>query len=141
MIIIAFLGEQNDFPIIESQLNETITSKYDELEKEDEEQSSATEPTAIEIVKNEQSIGKDTDEDASFSESEPISSKSFMSDEQQQPLSRSQIIEESRPSSLISTNEMHDNHEIISKTTESQQYEQKAPDHEQIPSLSTQITP
>ncbi len=104
-------GEQHESPEDEKQ----ISRAYDESEKEDEEQSSTTEPTVRENIKYEQKTGKDTDEDASFSENEQILSKSSMSDEQQQQ----QITKESRPLSIIGTNEIQDDHEIISKTTES----------------------
>jgi hypothetical protein len=109
-------GEQHQSPEDEKQINKTFLSKYDESDKEDEEQSSTTEPTVRENIKYEQRTEKDTDEDASFSENEQILSKSSMSDEQQQ---QQQTTEESRLSSIIGTNEIQDDHEIISKTTES----------------------
>ncbi|CAF1404678.1 unnamed protein product, partial [Rotaria sordida] len=103
---------------IEKQINKITASKYDELEKEDEEHSSTTEPTIREIMKDDETAGKDTDEDASFSDSEQIPSQSFMSDEQNQSLNLIKTTEEeSHPSYLLSTNEKQDDHETISTTT------------------------
>jgi hypothetical protein len=107
-------GDQRESPENEKQIIGVSTLKYDESEKEDDEQSSTTDPTVRESFKYQQRVEKDTDEDASFSENEQILSKPSMSDEQQQ-----QTKEESRPSSIIGTNEIQDDHEIISKTAES----------------------
>jgi len=114
-----YTGEEHDSSDIEKQINTIITSKYDESEKEDEEQSSTTGPTVLEYIKHEQITGKDTDEDASFSENEQILTKSFTSDDQQQSENVIQTKEESHPSSIVSTNAIEDDHETISKTTES----------------------
>ncbi|CAF4522387.1 unnamed protein product [Rotaria sp. Silwood1] len=112
--------EQDYSTDMEKQINKETTSKYDELEKDEEEQSSATEPTIRELVKHDEDIaGRDTDEDASFSESEQISSQLFTSDEQKQSSNLIKATEESHPSSLLSTNEKQDNHEIITTTAES----------------------
>ena len=112
-------GDQRESAVTEKQISGLSTSKYDESEKEEDEQSSTTEPTIRENAKYQQKIEKDTDEDASFSENEQILSKPPMSDEQQQQQQQQQIKEESRPSSIIETNEIQDDHEIISKTPES----------------------
>ncbi len=119
MLFFFYTGEEHDSSDIEKQINTIITSKYDESEKEDEEQSSTTGPTVLEYIKREQITGKDTDEDASFSENEQILSKSFTSDDQQQSENVIQTKEESHPSSIVSTNTIEDDHETISKTTES----------------------
>ncbi|CAF2081466.1 unnamed protein product, partial [Rotaria magnacalcarata] len=93
----------------EKQINKTIMPTDDELEKDDEEPSSTTEQTIREIS------GRDTDEDASFSENEQIPSESFKSDEKQK------TIEDSHPSLLLSsaTNEKQDDHEIQPTITQS----------------------
>ena len=93
--------------------------KDDELGMKDEEQSSTTEPTVQEITPCEQKTDKDTDEDASFSENEQISTRSWKSDEQQTSLNTLETTEESHPSFPISANEKQDDHEIMSCTTES----------------------
>ncbi|CAF4554913.1 unnamed protein product [Rotaria sp. Silwood1] len=112
--------EQDYSTDMKKQINKETTSKYDELEKDEEEQSSATEPTIRELVKHDEDIaGRDTDEDASFSESEQISSQLFTSDEQKQSSNLIKATEESHPSSLLSTNEKQDDHEIITTTAES----------------------
>lgn len=85
-------------------------------------------------MSNEQTTGKDTDEDASFSENEQILSKSYTSDDQQQqqPLT---AIEQIHPSSIISTNEIQDDQKIISKTTELSSDESKS----QVQPTETQV--
>jgi len=139
LIIIFFCtGEQRYSPDIEKQIDSTITTKYDESEKEDEDQSSATGQTVFEKIKYEQTTGKDTDEDASFSENEQILSKSFTSDEQQQSLNAIRTNEQSRPSSIISTNEIQDDHEIISKTIESS-INDRNKSESQVQSIETQV--
>ncbi|CAF3882125.1 unnamed protein product, partial [Rotaria sp. Silwood2] len=104
---------------MEKQINKKITSKHDELEKDDEEQSSVTEPTIREIIKDDDAEGKDTDEDASFSESEQISSQYFMSDEQKQSSNLIKTTEQSDPSLLLPIHVKQDDREIISTTTDS----------------------
>jgi hypothetical protein len=131
-------GEQHQSPEDEKQINKTFLSKYDESDKEDEEQSSTTEPTVRENIKYEQRTEKDTDEDASFSENEQILSKSFTSDEQQQSLNAIRTNEQSRPSSIISTNEIQDDHEIISKTIESS-INDRNKSESQVQSIETQV--
>jgi hypothetical protein len=118
MSIINFLfsqGTQDHSSDIEKQINIPLVSKYDESEKEDDEQSSTTGPTVKEYLKYEQSTGKDTDEDASFSEGEQTKSD----EQQQQSVNAIQQIEESRPSSLISISETYDDHESTSDKTKS----------------------
>ncbi len=109
-----FQGEENSSPDIE----QNIMSKYDESEKEDEE-SSTTGPTVQELTKNEQTTGKDTDEDASFSESEQTPLRSSKSDKQQQSTDAIQTTDESLSLSLNSTNEIQDSDKNLSRSTES----------------------
>ena len=80
----SFQGQQIYSTGNEKQINDTISTKYDESEKEDEDQSSTTGPTVQENEKDGQRTGKDTDEDASFSEGEQISLNSAKSDTHQQ---------------------------------------------------------
>jgi len=114
LINFCFQGEQNSSPDME----QNIISKYDESEKEDEE-SSTTGPTVQELTKNEQTTGKDTDEDASFSESEQTPLRSSKSDKQQQSTDAIQTTDESLSLSLNSTNEIQDSDKNLSRSTES----------------------
>ncbi|CAF3594032.1 unnamed protein product, partial [Adineta steineri] len=103
----------------EKQINETISSsKFDESEKDDEEHSSTTGPTVQEFEKDEQTTGKDTDEDASFSESEQISLNSSKSDRQKQSYYTRQISDESLPLSSTPTNIEQIQRKSISKAQE-----------------------
>lgn len=102
----SFQGQQIYSTDNEKQINDTISTKHDESEKEDEDQSSTTGPTVQENEKDGQKTGKDTDEDASFSEGEQFSLNSAKSDTHQQaqhtitdqfhapPLTSSAIIED-----------------------------------------------
>lgn len=94
---------------IEKQIHKTITPIRDELEREDEEPSSTTEPT---IKENAEISGRDTDEDASFSENEQIPSQSFVSDEHKQTTEESHL-----SSSIPTTDEKKVDHEIFPTTT------------------------
>ncbi|UJR26385.1 hypothetical protein I4U23_007717 [Adineta vaga] len=110
----------------EKQINNTISTKHDESEKEDDEQSSTTGPTVQELDKDEHITGKDTDEDASFSESEQISSQSIKSDTPQQSdhviqpttTTTATIIDELRPSPLPSIELLEDEKKTIAETTD-----------------------
>ena len=100
---------------MEEQINEIVMSKYDDSEKEDEE-SSTTGPTVQEFSKHEQTTGKDTDEDASFSDGEPSSLRSSKSDKQRRSL---RTTDDTLSISLTSTNEIQDSDKNLSRSTES----------------------
>lgn len=96
----------------DEQINRSLQGKSEQWEREDEDQSSTTEPTVREYQTYEQSTGRDTDEDASFSENEQILSKSFTSDEQQA------LREDAHPS-----NPSQYQHEIIDESSSRDQSE------------------
>ncbi|CAF1215180.1 unnamed protein product, partial [Adineta ricciae] len=98
----------------EKQINDTISTKYDESEKEDEDQSSTTGPTVQENEKDGQRTGKDTDEDASFSEGEQFSLNSAKSDTHQQ--ARHAITDQFHASPLTSSAIIKDENKTIDET-------------------------
>ncbi|CAF1166515.1 unnamed protein product, partial [Adineta ricciae] len=98
----------------EKQINDIISTKYDESEKEDEDLSSTTGPTVQENEKDGQRTGKDTDEDASFSEGEQFSLNSAKSDTHQQ--AQHTITDQFHASPLTSSAIIKDENKTIDET-------------------------
>ena len=89
-------------------------------ERYDDDASSGTEVTEKELLKPESTTGKDTDDDASFSENEPVPSKSRQSDlHQEDSLHMHEATKDARRSSLPATDASSASHESTSKPTES----------------------
>jgi hypothetical protein len=110
------IDEQADRSDREKQINISLSSTYNES---DDEQLSPNDITVKESFKYDEAASKDTDDDASFSENEHVSSKMLPSDDQKKTSDDSRSTDRFPSSSFISTSEIIDDYANIPKTTES----------------------